>query len=684
MCAVCSLPTNHEAERLIIMRYLDPGSGYVFGPSGGAILAFVGSFLASIAYFFRSHLNQFWKNKLFWLLLALIFTAIAIMMAPNMSKNKPLTTVKNKVIVLGFDGVDPKILEEGFKRNLYPNLKKLKETGSYSPLSTTTPPQSPVAWASFATATNPSKHKIYDFIERDPANYSLELAIGNQNQVKLQAKPFWDYTSANNIPSTILFLPNTFPPSKLNGEMVSGMGVPDVTGTQGTSTFFTTKTFQPDPNRRTKFKKIEVVNNKIITEIDGPKYAFVSSTKVATVPFEINLNADPKAVDILVQGQTIRLKEGDYSDWVRIKFNYNLVNNVFGIARFYLKEAGENLDLYLTPVNFDPANPLYAISTPTTFSQDLAQNQLYSTLGLPHDTWALEDGALDEEAFLTQADSIINERERIYWQELENSPKGLFFAYFGFTDTISHVFWPNRVENDPKYKDTLTKYYQKMDEIVGKTMQNLSNGDTLFVLSDHGFANFDFEMNLNSWLRDSGYLVLKGGNKTSPALYENVDWSQTRAYAAGYNGIFINQKGREAKGEVSSVDKQALEKEIQAKLKEAVNPLTNQKVIKQIYNRDELNIDRNDLKAPDLVVGFFKGTRSSWGNAVGEVEKEVFKKRVAKWSGDHLFDPSEVPGVLLSNHKLTSKNPAIVDVIPTILSEFGLTIPSNLDGKVLK
>ncbi len=84
-------------------------------------------------------------------------------------------------------------------------------------------------------------------------------------------------------------------------------------------------------------------------------------------------------------------------------------------------------------------------------------------------------------------------------------------AYFGTLDTISHMFWRYKDEQDSSHKDVILQYYQKMDDIVGDTLTTLSGDDLLFVVSDHGFGSFDYEMNLNSWLRDNGYLVLKEG-----------------------------------------------------------------------------------------------------------------------------------------------------------------------------
>ena len=195
----------------------------------------------------------------------------------------------------------------------------------------------------------------------------------------------------------------------------------------------------------------------------------------------------------------------------------------------------------------------------------------------------------------------------------------------------------------------------------------MKKDDILIILSDHGFKSFDYEINLNSWLMENGYLILKDNKLEGEELLEDVDWSKTKAYAIGYNGIYLNLKGREKSGIVTKKERNSLEKEISAKLLEFKNPFTDTAVVKKVYTRKELGISDSDSNAPDLSIGFYAGIRSSWDSAVGAVTKNIISERKSKWSGDHLFDPSEVPGVLLVNRKIKITNPSITDVLPTIL-----------------
>ena len=69
------------------------------------------------------------------------------------------------------------------------------------------------------------------------------------------------------------------------------------------------------------------------------------------------------------------------------------------------------------------------------------------------------------------------------------------------------------------------------------------------MLSDHGFAPYNRSFNLNTWLLNNGYIKLKSGASTdSSEPLANVDWTQTRAYGLGLNGLYLNLKGRETNG----------------------------------------------------------------------------------------------------------------------------------------
>jgi predicted AlkP superfamily phosphohydrolase/phosphomutase len=588
-----------------------------------------------------------------------------------------------KVVVLAFDGMEPKLVEEGIAQGKLPNFKKLKDTGYYSRLGTTTPPQTPVAFASFITGANPAKHGVYDFIDKIVGTYDVNLVFSQLEQKKLKGTPFWEVTRKNNIPTKVLFLPDTFPPSALNGQMISGMGVPDINGTMGTFTLVSSVPQTLSQLSRGKFVKVD--NAKIIrTQIEGPKYSYLNETKVTKTPLTIERSKD--GVTIQLSGKKIRLKEHEFSDWINVEFRIDFFTKISGITKLYIVENSPEFKLYIAPINFDPGNPIHPITYPASYAKDLVKKYGYfSNLGIPYDTWALEENVLDEDAFLQQAKDITDEKKKIMFGELKGFTRGLFAGYFGVTDLVQHMYW--RYLSDPAspYAETIMDWYREADSIVGQTMNTLGPNDALIVLSDHGFSQYSYEINTNTWLKNHGYLTLKDGEYIGGELLEDIDWEKTKAFVTGYNSLYFNMKSREKNGIVTQSERASLEQSLIKELASFINPFTQEPVIKHVYTRQELGIVSNDLTAPDLILGFTLGARASWDTAVGAVPKEEVVTRESKWSGDHLFDATDVPGVLFSNRVLKLTNPAITDVMPAIYRLLGLSAQqSNVQGQQKK
>jgi predicted AlkP superfamily phosphohydrolase/phosphomutase len=199
---------------------------------------------------------------------------------------------------------------------------------------------------------------------------------------------------------------------------------------------------------------------------------------------------------------------------------------------------------------------------------------------------------------------------------------------------------------------------------------------TILVMSDHGFANFGRQFNLNSWLRDNNYL----GPPECTSIMHDVDWSRTAAYGLGLNGLYINLKGRERDGIVEpGAEREALLSDLASRL-EAVED-NGQKVIRGVYRADRIYSGNATALAPDLILGYTRGYRAAWATVLGELTPEVLLDNDSAWSADHCADALEVPGVLFSNRPIRAQNPSLVDVAPSILTEFGLPTPSSMVGR---
>lgn len=627
-----------------VFAYIGPGAGFAFL---GSFLTLVLAVLASIA------------SLLLW-------PFRMIRMAMRRKRGMRAAHVK-KLIFLGLDGLDPELTEMWMAEGKLPNLARLREQGSYRRLRTTYPALSPVAWSTFATGVNPAKHNIFDFLNRDLRTYAPELSsakvrpsrrvlrIGKFEiplerpsvEMRRKSEPFWKILDRHGVGSTILRVPVTFPPDDFNGRLLSAMSTPDLRGSQGTFSLFKSRE----------------------GALEGPENAEPISFRVVESTLEI-------------QGGTYPLALGEYTPWIRLKFRAR-GSSVAGIVRFLL--VREDFSLYATPVQIDPENPVLAISQPAYYATYLAKLLgTFATLGLAEDTWALNDGAIDEDAFLKQAEFIQREREAMFFSALGHMRGGVLACVFDTSDRVQHMFYRylNPTLAGDRHAGVIERMYRDMDRLVGDAMAYVDGETAFFVLSDHGFCSFRRGVNLNSWLRRNDYLVLVGEKDESGEYFEGIDWARTRAYTFGLGGLYLNLRGREAQGIVDREDAGALKAELIAKLSGLKDEET--VAIRQVYEASAIYRGPYIDAAPDMIVGYARGYRTSWDAALGKVTARVFEDNLKAWSGDHCVDPTLVPGVLFSNMKVDAEDPGIEDMAPTALSLFGIEVPLWMEGKPLQ
>ena len=664
--------------------YIDPGNGFTFFQNTSflwpAILSLIGFVLLWIKF----------AKRFFWIIIVIFIIIIGGMMIGKKGVNK-------KVIIIGVDAMDPNITERLMNEGKLPNLSGLKNNGSYSRFQTTYPAESVVAWSSFSTGLNPGGHGVFDFIMRAPSDYMPFLSLNEvsenaqENKIYRKGMTFWEVLSKNKIPSYIFFCPNTFPPEKIFGKMISGMGVPDLYGTMGRFSFYTSKELSgPEKETRGRILFVKPDSNMIETYIYGPKVSVKDKVAESKIPFKILLHPDLNKIEIELQNNRFSLEKGQWSKWERVSFKIGLFKKAYGIVKFYLKSVEPDFELYLSPVNFNPESPIFPISYPKDFSKKLARKfGLYYTQGMPHDTWALSEDRINEEAFLQHVDMVFNEKRKILEEELRNFKNGLFFFYFDTLDIVQHMFWrfidsrhPLFISSSP-YSNTIFEYYMKIDQLLGKVLKGIGEDATLIVLSDHGFTAFRKAVHLNSWLLENGFLSLKDGLREGGDFFEGVDWPKTKAYALGFGGIYLNKEGREREGIVKEQEAEGLKEAISEKLKQWKDGQADEEIVRNVYKKEEIFIGPYKDNAPDLFVGFNAGYRASWKTALGGIPEMLIEDNNKKWSGDHLVDPALVPGVIFINKKLKLKEPSIVDIASTILDLFDITKPKEIHGKEL-
>ena len=641
-----------------------------------------------------------WRRRSRWSVLGVL-----LMVALSNATCGRSGSTGRRVIVLGFDGMDYELTRRFMAEGKLPNLQRLAESGGFSPLTTSIPPQSPVAWSEFITGMDAGGHGIYDFMHRDTitmvpylstsrssdpsrtiklGRWQLPLSGGTVELLR-HGTPFWEVLEQNGIPTTVMRMPANFPPSGTASRELSGMGTPDLLGTYGTFSFFTTV-----PERITEdvsggvVYRAELVDNVLDATLVGPPNPFLVAGNSVRAEFKVYADPTRPVAKIVIDDQEIILQEGEWSEWVTVDFTLlPYVQSLRGIVRFYLMQVHPEFELYVTPINIDPLNPAMPISTPSGFAAELARGtgRFYSQ-GMPEETSALSSGVFNDEDFLRQATLVAEENRRQYRHVLEHFDDGFLFYYFGNLDLVSHMMWRTMDSTHPAhdpvadapYRNVIEELYVEADDIVGETLQSMGDDATLIVMSDHGFASWTRAFNLNSWLRANGYIAFRNrSDQVGTGFFENVDWSRTQAYAIGFNSVYINLRGRERVGSVPRQQRRLVLDEIARNLVRFVDPKTGKRAITKVYRRDEVYQDRGHLDiGPDLIVGFARGVRGSDESALGTITREIITDNTGKWSGDHLMDHEAVPGVLFTNRPLQRAASSLKELGAAVLAEFGI------------
>ncbi len=603
-----------------------------------------------------------------------------------------------RCVIVGFDGMDPRRATRLMDAGRLPHLARLREQGHFSPLGSTCPPMSPVAWSTFLTGVNPGKHGIYDFLARDTRTCLPELSSarvtadrrGRAVAIALRkSRPFWRLLGEHGIFSTVLRVPMAYPPEPFKGLCLSAMCAPDIRGTQGEFTLFDSA---PADDARAPTGGLRIAvgtaagsprRRRVRAMLPGP----LLRGERRAVPIEVSWRPGAGRARLRLPGHALTLTVGEQSPWVRLTFRRGLTR-VRAIARFLLVSAEPVFKLYVTPLNIDPEHPAMPVSWPSAFSVFLAKRHgPFATLGLAEDTWALTEGAIGDEDFLRQAHAIHDEREAMLLDALRLTRRGLCICVFDITDRIQHTFTRENDAGDAAASSAaIDAAYERCDALVGRLLRKLGRRDLLFVLSDHGFTSFRRCVNVNAWLREQGYLAERvPGDRTE--YLRNVDWRRTRAYSFGLAGIYLNLRGREAQGIVApGAEAQALKEEIAARLLALRDPVGDRPVARRVHDGQRIYHGPYVGRAPDLVVGWHSGYRHSWETAVGRTDGPPLADNPSRWSGDHCVDRDEVPGVLFCNRSLglPARGPHLADFAPTLLSLWNVPLPAYLDGEPWK
>ncbi|MEZ6020176.1 MAG: alkaline phosphatase family protein [Planctomycetota bacterium] len=653
------------------------------------------------------------------------------------------TASHKRVVVLGIDGLDPDLLQQAIER--FPermgNFRRLiGQGGGIRRLETSYPPQSPVAWSCFITGRNPGGHGVYDFIHRDPKTYRevpgtltpmesspwplpgpWQLPSTHGGESHRSGKAFWSVLGDAGVPCDVWRMPINFPVEPGRGLSMSGMLTPAIDSAYGQPTLYSTNP-PLELLGDSKSVRIDVRSGRVRTVLLGPDNPFRDDARRSTAPLDLFVDDGGRGLALELGGQSLVLVPGQWSRFLKVEFPLlpGGAQKVRGIVRFYLRSLSPELELYASPVNIDPEDPASPITDPGPYSAELAQAiGPYYTQGMAEDVNGLKKGFLDDEEFMAQTQLVFRERGRMLETALDrymaSDAGGVLFFYYSTVDLCGHMIWrlgdPAHPDYDPElsardsswwsgcpgstWQDVLVDLYLRMDPILGRIREQVGEDTLILVMSDHGFAPFHRLFSLNRWLYEQGYLVLKPGlqPEVSPddpdfrpvVLADAVDWSKTVAYGMGFNGLYLNLRGREAQGIVEPGESanallEKLKGELEA-LRDDAPERRGTQIVLHADRADAVYSGARSTEAPDLVVGYNAGYGNSDESSLGRIPFAVLRDNLGgTFNGNHLMHPSVVQGTLITNGVPGRGVLGLEDVTAELFRQYDVTPPEAIDG----
>ena len=575
-------------------------------------------------------------------------------------------------IILGFDSFDPNIYQGLAAQGRMPNLQRLAEMGGYSPLKVSNPPQTEVSWTSIATGADPGEHGIFDFVHRDPATYSpfVSILVTKKSSVGLQyvrpynAHTIFDEAVKQGYPATALWWPAMFPSSPESAvNMIPGLGTPDVKGQLGVGSLFAVGANPMGEKAKTKFAELTQNGQELRAELDGP----LTQEKGQVKPAKLGFSFQPtqNGAVLRIGANTVNLEVGKWSPYLEVKFKTGLFFSIHAITRAIVTSLNP-FTVYFLPVQIHPLHTAWRYGAPGSFVKEVWNSAgPFLTLGWPQDTNGLEDGCISDGQFIELCEEIFATREKILVKQMEKFSEGILASIFDDLDRIQHMF---RRRNPAVVID----WYLRLDAFVGRVLDIIEKLPgkkvQLLVLSDHGFADYVYQFNLNHWLIENGYMAIKPG-ATAKDL-SAVDWANTKAYVIGLNSLYINLIGREGQGSVPVEQVEALTQEIRDRLKTATSQ-TGDQVFSNVYLRHEAFSGPLLKYGPDIVLGYAPGFRASSDTGLGKWGEEIITINEGHWEADHCIDVQKVPGVIFSNQSLEDfPNPTFRDIPALVVGKY--------------
>ena len=612
-----------------------------------------------------------------------------------------------RVLVIGADGADPRILARLIDDGKLPHLARLCTEGTWGPLRTTFPPLSPVAWMTCLTGVGPAVHGIRDFLVKSEDSYLPTIGLfrvtGGSGGLpsyhsRRAATTLGEILAEAERTAYILKVPGTFPPPAVQGGILAGFGMPDLLGTFGVSALYTT---DPSGRRAAAPEGAELVH-PLEPVGKGLWRARVAGPATTSQSILVRRNGSQVVLSLETEAQRpiAVLERGDWSGWVRLTFGVSGRGPVSGICRFKLLSCAPVASLYRTAVQCAPESPLYPLSEPWGFSARLADLVgPYATVGMPSDMDGVRRGVVDLDTFLEDAYANWEQQIEMTLGLMAGTSWDLMFTHLFTIDNAQHLFWSYQDPRHPGYDASLEarygreieRAYRWLDAQLGRLLANLAQDTNVIVISDHGGLPVYRLLYLNGWLAAQGYLAPR--EQVQPGAAARLDWDRTRAAMFGTGGIWLNVQGREPRGIVPpGAPYEALRGEIAEALLAWRDPQNGEPVIAEVLRGEAVYGTSARVSGPDLIPALRPGYGLGRGEGLGRVvaDRPMIEANDSPWSGGHEgpYRPSDVSGLAILwgpqvPQGCALADAALHDIAPTVLSLLGVGIPGAMEGRDL-
>lgn len=618
-------------------------------------------------------------------------------------------------MVLAVDGLDPEITERLIREGRVPHLSALAGASGVRRVMPIPGAEASSSWASLATGTNPGAHGIFDLVEpdretrrpvmgpllpRDSARwFGRWWSEGAAYRSVRRGDAVWTRLGRAGIRSTVLFVPATFPPDVVpGGILVSGPPLPDWSGAPGSSYTWLASDVDPADEGPTRYGgrvgALRFSQNVAETTIVG-----VRAPEAHDVSLTVAHNPEARSANIRIAGQTVYLAEGQQSRWIEIGQSLGPIKLVRGLVRLHLARAGNEVRLHVSPIHWHPEAPPSALSAPAAAAAALfARLGPYRTLAWPGTGWALADGHLSEEQFLSAQEETFADRAEALLSSLDSGDRDFVAVGIETIDATTRLMWRMVDPGHPAYdaaqavrfSGAIDRMYVRLDELIGQVRQRLGARTDLVLVSPYGTYTARSVVDLNRWLSDEGELVWREPPRpvtlaalADPSLWpDTVDWTRTRARAMGAGRIYLNVRGRDPEGIVPPGDEyDQLMARLGERLLALTDPISGRRVVARVRPGAQAFPGPASARGPDLVVTFSPGYRMSWDSTLGGMADRVIAPNRERWSAEHAsVDEATVQGTWLSTLGIDADTLSVLDIAPTLLEYFGVPGPPEGEG----